>query len=149
MLAEELQARRELLLNERLLVAELRLERNRSLGRFLVERKLHNELQEKFEELVKTSTNDRTTLEKAIASLTKAKEMLETELTELTDQAHAQAEELSAERKHLETEMSERGNCFMCPDCSRQVYQIIRKQGLAAQLLRREASKQNYDLGKA
>lgn len=27
------------------------------------------------------------------------------QLTELTDQAHAQAEELSAERKHLETEM--------------------------------------------
>eukprot|EP00668_Euglena_longa_P042599 GGOE01056382.1.p1 GENE.GGOE01056382.1~~GGOE01056382.1.p1 ORF type:complete len:199 (+),score=90.54 GGOE01056382.1:263-859(+) len=161
-LTEELQYRREMLLNERLSVAELRLDRNRNLGHFLVERKLHDETQEKllmlllvllvlllFEELVKTSTNDRNTLEKAIASLTKSKEMLEAELAELTEQAKAQAEELFGERKRLEMEMSERGNCFMCPDCSRQVYQIIRQQGLAAQLLRREAAKQNYDLGKA
>jgi|Transcript_32204 DNA-directed RNA polymerase subunit RPC12/RpoP len=146
---EESKGREAVSLHERVEVAESKLEKNRQYAHFMVEKKQHTLLQQKYQELSKTASSEKAALEKAIAAMNRTKEMLETELSELGGQYKAQCEELTFEKKRLEAEMSERGNCFVCPDCSNKIFGMIRKEGLAAQTLRREAKKQNYDLGKA
>eukprot|EP01006_Ploeotia_vitrea_P021902 TRINITY_DN54312_c0_g1_i1.p2 TRINITY_DN54312_c0_g1~~TRINITY_DN54312_c0_g1_i1.p2 ORF type:complete len:179 (+),score=30.53 TRINITY_DN54312_c0_g1_i1:61-597(+) len=135
---QEQQERNNLYLYERFEISELKLEKNKQYAQFMVEKRAHIQLQTRFTELSRAAQSDKALLEKNIGSLTRTKEMLETELSELRVQYKTQAEELAHERKRLEAEMSEKGNCFVCADCSKSIYKIIRKQSLAAQLLRRE-----------
>uniref|UniRef100_A0A7S1ILM2 Uncharacterized protein n=1 Tax=Eutreptiella gymnastica TaxID=73025 RepID=A0A7S1ILM2_9EUGL len=147
--AEEDASRQHLQLIQRQTAADAKLEKNRQFAQFLVEKKTHLVLQEKFNDLSTTWTADKAALEKAVSTMSRTKENLETELVELTQAHKLQSEELFVQRKKLEHEMSERGNCFVCPDCSKQIYGTIRKTGLAATLLRREAKNQHFDLPKA
>jgi len=134
----ESQERNKILYEERLALAEVRLDKNRQFSQFLVERRSHNQLQQRFQDLSRAAASEKSVLDKAIVNMNRTKELLETELTELQVACKAQAEELTQERKKLEAEMSERGNCFVCADCAKTLAPMIRKQGLAAQLLRRE-----------
>eukprot|EP00998_Keelungia_sp_KM082_P008478 NODE_4665_length_762_cov_59.557480_g4642_i0.p1 GENE.NODE_4665_length_762_cov_59.557480_g4642_i0~~NODE_4665_length_762_cov_59.557480_g4642_i0.p1 ORF type:complete len:184 (+),score=38.57 NODE_4665_length_762_cov_59.557480_g4642_i0:83-634(+) len=135
---QEATSRQQLDLEERLELAEMKLEKNRQYMQQMVERKTHTQLQQRYQDLSRSAASEKAGLEKTIAGLDRTKEMLTNELSELKDAYTAQAEELAAERKKLEAEMSERGNCFVCPDCSKNVVKIIRKTSLAATLLRRE-----------
>eukprot|EP01001_Neometanema_parovale_P009896 NODE_6135_length_876_cov_178.978752_g5904_i0.p1 GENE.NODE_6135_length_876_cov_178.978752_g5904_i0~~NODE_6135_length_876_cov_178.978752_g5904_i0.p1 ORF type:complete len:185 (-),score=66.47 NODE_6135_length_876_cov_178.978752_g5904_i0:177-731(-) len=143
---EESQKRDMVALAQRLEIAESKLEKNRQWAQFMVEKKTHMQLQQRFTDLSKSSSTEKQALEKGISSMNRTKEQLEQELQDLHIQHKQQLEDLAAERKRLEAEMSERGNCFVCPDCSKSVYKMIRTTGLAAQLLRREADKQQFSL---
>eukprot|EP00999_Lentomonas_sp_LEN2_P000381 NODE_1381_length_883_cov_99.153439_g1335_i0.p1 GENE.NODE_1381_length_883_cov_99.153439_g1335_i0~~NODE_1381_length_883_cov_99.153439_g1335_i0.p1 ORF type:complete len:182 (-),score=30.94 NODE_1381_length_883_cov_99.153439_g1335_i0:229-774(-) len=134
---EEGQERTKITYEERLALAEMKLQKNREWAQFLVERRAHNQLQQRYKDLSRASASEKSVMDKGIATMTRTKEGLETEFTQLQVDCKSQADDLAQQRKMLESEMSERGNCFVCPDCAKSIMPKIRKQGLAANLLTR------------